>query len=131
MTSRRPGPSSWSGLVATIVALAVGGSFTVAMIGVTVQNDPVSTAGAALLNTIGGGLVAVLSLWIGGQTEAANKDRETRGETMTTTPDEPRDPATDPNRDLRVTPQDGELGEGQPVAEPDEDDGETPKSPTK
>lgn len=116
MSGRNRRPWSWGGAVAMVVALAVGGGFLFAMIGVTVQHETVSTQGAALLNTLGGGLIAVLSLWIGGQVESAKRDE--REATMTTTtpeptPDEPRDPATDPDRDLGKTPQDPDATQPQ------------------
>lgn len=72
---RRP-PWSWQGFVAAIIATALGVGFAVAMVGATLQNQQISPGGAALLNTLGGGLVAALSLWIGSQVEGAAQERE-------------------------------------------------------
>lgn len=108
---QRP-PWSWSGFVATLIALSIGGGFAVAMIGATLQHEQISQQGAALLNTLGGGLIAVLSLWIGGQVEAARSDKEPHK--MTTETPEPRDPATNPDRDIETQPQDPEAVPTQP-----------------
>jgi hypothetical protein len=124
-------PWSWQGFVAAIVALSLGTGFTVAMVGATLQHEPISSGGAALLNTIGGGLVAVLSLWIGSQVEGAAQQRERTAHMTTSTPEqpgqrpdvpgqgEPLDPATNPDRDLTEQPQD-------PDADPDADDESRP-----
>jgi hypothetical protein len=90
------------------------------MIGATLQHETISSQGAALLNTLGGGLIAVLSLWIGGQAEFARNRRE--DDLMTTETPEPRDPATNPDRDLHTQPQDPDVNPDAPVVEDDEDD---------
>lgn len=92
----------WHGAVALILALSVGVGFAVAMVGATVQHEPISQQGAALLNTLGGALIGAVAGWLGGA--AVERAQHHQEDTTMTTPAEPdedtqpvvNDPATVP-----------------------------------
>jgi hypothetical protein len=101
----------WRGPTGFALALCVGLGFLSAMVAVSFfQETAISSDGAALLNTLGGAIIGGVVVWLGGfgsQTDDATREHRTRGTTMsTTTPDEPRDPATNPDRDIEQQPQD-------------------------
>lgn len=112
--------TDWRGPTGLVLAACVGGGWLCAMVAVSFQDAQVSTQGAALLNTLGGALIGGVVGWLGSGPRPDG--RTERGSTMSTdTPDrpEPRDPATNPDRDLTTQPQDPDA---QPGTTPDEDE---------
>lgn len=107
----------WRGPTGFALALCVGLGFLAAMVAVSFyQETAISAEGAGLLNTLGGAIIGGVVVWLGGfgsQSDGPATHNPKERHTMTTTPDEPRDPALDPDRKLDDQPQDvpGEAAE--------------------
>lgn len=87
---------SWHGFVASILALSVAVGFAAAMVGATVQAEPITQQGAALLNTLGGALIGAVAGWLGGA--ALERNLRSEGTKMSDQhePETPAEPVTDP-----------------------------------
>ena len=111
----------------TVVGAILAGTLgaTLVVVGAFVLADAVwSSAPAISANTakvlaaLFGGTIGALMGYMG--IARASERKPPTMTTQTPEPDEPRDPATDPNRDLRTQPQDPDAG----VIRPDSDDEE-------
>jgi hypothetical protein len=83
---------SWHGLVAVILALAVGGSWGVAVVMLATNDRPIGTAEVIVLTSVGSILATGVATWLGGMAPARRSmlgrwlARKIWGEEETTSP---------------------------------------------
>jgi hypothetical protein len=72
----------WAGLIALILALGVSVSMVVALAGVMLSNEPISSEKSSLLSTFGGAAIGVVGTYIGahGRGRRASDDDQAGGE---------------------------------------------------